>query len=312
MRKKTLLVGLGVAAAVSGAAVVFAPAPVSEPAATVQHSPQIAHTAQTPLIGGLPSRQGIGPSKGEHFYSAPPAKPPAPVIAAVPAAPPPAPPSAPPMPYRFAGKVVHDGVAKVVLARGDRVFTIEPGDRLEGGYRVDAIGADDVALVYEPLGTRELLAVATNGAAPSSQTAPASAGGSVRPAQLRWEGPPRVKTGSVFNVALKVTSDEPVRSAPLSVNYDPKLLAPIAVRPGKFFGADASFSYRIDPSGAISVNASGTASAATDADLVILSFKTVRASAAAEVRLAALQLQRGAGAPLPNEPLAAFSTAIAP
>jgi hypothetical protein len=60
------------------------------------------------------------------------------------------------------------------------------------------------------------------------------------------------------------------------------------------------------------VNAAGSAGAATDADLVILSFKTVRASAAAEVRLAALQLQRGAGAPLPNEPISAFSTAITP
>src|SRR5687768_12093161 len=129
------------------------------------------------------------------------------------------------MPYRVAGKVVHDGVAKVVLAKGDRVFTVEPGDRLDGGYRVDAIGPDEVALVYEPLGSRELLALgAPNVAAP---TAPAGAGGSVRPAQLRWEGPPRVKTGSVFNLALKVTSDETVRGAPLSVNYDPKLLAPI-------------------------------------------------------------------------------------
>lgn len=217
------------------------------------------------------------------------------------------------MPYRFAGKVAHDGVAKVVLAKGDRVFTVEPGDRLDGGYRVEEIAGDEVALVYEPLGTRELLAFSTPGiAALPTPSAPAAAGGSVRPAQLRWEGPPRVKTGSVFDVTLKVTSDEPVRGAPLSVNYDPKLLAPIAVRPGKFFGADASFSYQIDPSGAITVNAAGSAGAATDADLVILSFKTVRASAAAEVRLAALQLQRGAGTPLPNEPISAFSTAITP
>jgi hypothetical protein len=214
------------------------------------------------------------------------------------------------MPYRFAGKVIHDGVAKVVLANGDRVFTVEPGDRLDGGYRVDAIGADEVALVYESLGIREVLALA--GANVAAPTAPAGAGGSVRPAQLRWEGPPSVKTGSVFNLSLKVTSDEPVRGAVSSVKYDPTLLSPIAVRPGKFFSADGSFSYRIDPSGAIIVNASGPASPATDSDLVVLSFKTVRASAAAEVRLAALHLQRGAGRLLPNEPVSAFSTAITP
>src|SRR5688500_16948820 len=183
-----MIIGLGLAVAASGAALVFAPAPLPDPAATVQHPPQLAHTAQSPLIAGLPARQGIGPLKGELFYSAPPAKPPPPVVTSVPAAPPPAPPSAPPMPYRFAGKVVHDGVAKVVLAKDDRVLTVEPGDRLDGGYRVDAIGADEVALVYEALGIREVLAL--GGANVAAPTAPAGAGGSVRPAQLRWEGPP--------------------------------------------------------------------------------------------------------------------------
>lgn len=311
MRKKVLIGGLGITVAASAAAILLAPEQSTDAAAPVQHQPQIAHTAESPLFNGLPVRKAIGPSAGELFSSPPRPKPAAAIVAPGRVAPPAAP-SAPAMPYRVAGTVAHDGVAKVVLAKGDRVFTVEPGDRLEEGYRVEAITADEVALVYEPLGTRELLALGTPGIALPTPSAPAAAGGSGRPAQLRWEGPPRVKTGSVFNVTLKVTSDEPVRGAPLSVNYDPKLLEPIAVRPGKFFGADASFSYRIDPSGAITVNAAGSAGAATDADLVILSFKTVRASAAAEVRLAALQLQRGAGAPLPNEPISAFSTAITP
>jgi hypothetical protein len=133
----------------------------------------------------------------------------------------------------------------------------------------------------------------------------------MRPAQLRWDGPPSVKTGSVFNLALKVTSDQPVRAAPLRVSYDALLLEPVAVRPGKFFAADASFSYRIDPSGSIIVSASGAGAAAADAELVILSFKPVRAAAAAEVNLAALQLQ-GSGRAVPNDPIAAFRTAITP
>ena len=60
------------------------------------------------------------------------------------------------------------------------------------------------------------------------------------------------------------------------------------------------------------VNAAGSAGAATDADLVYPQFQTVRASAPRRSGLAALQLQRGAGAPLPNEPISAFSTAITP
>ena len=164
MRKKVLIGGLGITVAASAAAILLAPEQSTDAAAPVQHQPQIAHTAESPLFNGLPVRRAIGPSTGELFSSPPRPKPVAAIVAPGRVAPP-APPSAPAMPYRVAGKVAHDGVAKVVLAKGDRVFTVEPGDRLEEGYRVEAITADEVALVYEPLGTRELLALGTPGIA---------------------------------------------------------------------------------------------------------------------------------------------------
>jgi len=59
------------------------------------------------------------------------------------------------MPYRVAGEVVYDGIARLVLAKGGEVLTVRPGETLEDGYRVESIAADGVTLVYLPLGLRE-------------------------------------------------------------------------------------------------------------------------------------------------------------
>lgn len=255
----------------------------------------------------LPARAPLGPPRGALFAAPPP--PPKPV-AATPAEP--AKPTPPPMPYRVAGSVAHDGVTKVVLARGDRVLTVEEGDKLDGGYRVEKIRSDEVTLVYEPLGMSERLAVAAAAAGTAPPSAPASAGGSLKPAQLRWVGPGQVKAGSIFTVAIRLTSSEPLRASPLELQYDAQLLEAVAVRPGKFFGGDASFSYRINPAGSIVVAASAPGASASDDELVVVSFKPIRPATAAEVRIGALQLQRPAGAPLAAEPLAPFRTAITP
>lgn len=308
--RRRLIVGLAVAALALVAARWLPLAPFSSdsaPEASSQIQKPVQESKADERFAALPQRAPLGAPKGALFAAPPPPPKPAPAAAPV-VETKPVPPA---MPYRVAGKLTHDGVSKVVLVKGDRVLTVQQGDTLEGGYRVDTIGGDEITLVYEPLGTRERLAMAA-GVPAATPSAPAAAGGSVKPAQLRWDGPERVKAGSVFNLALKVTSDEPLRSAPLRVSYDAQLLEAVGVRPGKFFAGDASFSYRIDPSGTVIVAASGAGAAAVDAELVILSFKPVRAAAAAEVRLAALQLQRGAGAPLPNEPIAAFRTAITP
>jgi hypothetical protein len=258
-------------------------------------------------FAALPGRAPLGELRGA-LFAAPAPQPTKPVAAP----PPPAQPSAPPMPYRVAGRVMHDGITKVVLAKGDLVLPVEAGETLEGGYRVDAIGADEITLVYLPLGIRERLPVAATlgGEAPAS--APAAAGGSPRPAQLRWEGPERVQAGNAFNVTLKVTSDEPLRASPLQLSFDPQLLEAVAVRPGKFFGADSSFSYRVNPQGSIVVGASGQGSVAADAELVILTFKPIRPAASTEVKISSLVLQGAVGKSIAVEPLGAYRTSIVP
>ena len=312
MRKKRIL-GL---LAVAGAGVVAAglllperPQPDSaQPAKTEARSP-----SSDGRFAALPSRDAIGKPRGElfGFRSWAPSRP---VVRAGPAAAPAAP-APPPMPYRIAGQVVHDGTARVVLARDDRVLTVREGEMLDDNYRVESIKADGVTLVYLPLGVREQLpvtatlkldtpAVATASAAPETSSA---AGGS-RPAQLRWEGPERVQAGNNFNVALKLTSDQPVRASPLQLSFDAKLLEAVAVRPGGFF-SDGSFTYRVNPGGSIFVGASGTGGAAADAEFLIVTFRPIR-SGAAELKLSSLVLQGATGRAIAHEAPAAFRTAI--
>jgi hypothetical protein len=262
----------------------------------------------------LPSRAGLSGPRGELFGSnAPPVRAAPKGKASLEAAAPPPAPVAPPMPYRVAGQVVHDGPPRVVLARDDRVFFVREGDILEGGYRVESIKSDAVTLVYTLLDERQTLAVASALQVPvappiASRGVKQVAVGEGRPAQLRWEGPASVTAGNEFEVALKITSDKLVRGSPLQLSYDAKLLEPVAVRAGGFF-AEGSFTYRVNPSGSITVGAFGKGDVPDDAEFVVVTFKPIRAGTTAELKLSSLVLQ-GAGGALVHEPLAAFRTAV--
>jgi hypothetical protein len=220
------------------------------------------------------------------------------------------------MPYRVAGKVVYEGGAHVVLAKGDRVFWASEGETFEDGYRVDAITPDRVTLTYVPLGVEQHIAMASvlGNEAPRRSFAVAAAppvpgAAAAGPAQLRFEGPPQVRAGSPFNVALKVTSGQPVRASPLQLSYDAKLLEPVNVRAGGFF-AEGSFSYRVSPSGSIFVGASGKGAVPADAEFVVVTFKPIQPGSTAELKLSSLILQGAAGRAIVHDQPAAFRTAI--
>ena len=272
----------------------------------------------------LPSREAIGAARGQPFDARSWAPPPrhAPVVAAAPPKP-----VAPPVPYRVAGQVMHDGMNQVVLARDDRVFTVREGETLDNTYRIESIRPDAVTITYLPLSERQLIPVgglrletgpatalasaptAAPAAAPAA--APSAAQGAsadARPAQLRWEGPKQVQAGANFDVALKLTTAQPVRALPMQLNYDAKLLEPVAVRPGDLF-ADGRFSYRVNPSGSIFVGASVDKAVPADAELMVVTFRPIR-SGNAELRLSALALQGAAGRVIAHDPPAAFRTAI--
>ncbi len=294
------VIALGAAAA----AALWAPEPRdadTQPSAKVTQAPKEAGTRVSQAGQGrfeqLPAREPLGGTRGDLFSArtwAP---------AAVPqAAPAQTRPSAPPNPYRVAGQVMHDGSAHIVLARGDLVQIVSEGEALEGGYRVESIRPDRVTLLYVPLGIRNELPVQIE--APKAQVA-----ADARPAQLRWEGPARVQAGNAFNVALKLTSDEPLRASPLQLSFDAELLEPVEVRAGRYF-ADGIFSYRVNPAGSIFVGASGKGAATADAELLIVRFKPIRAGATAELKLSSVFLQDPAGRAIAHDQPGAFRTSI--
>jgi hypothetical protein len=319
VRKKKLL-GWLIFAAVAAAVAAWVPLPQKE-TVTAERDAKAAERGQAPRAEGrldaLPARDAVG-RPASPLFSSQSWEPPRRAVASEPA--PVAAPVAPPMPYRVAGRVMNNGVTQIVLARGDGVLTVSEGDILDGTYKVERILADSVTLVYTPLDVREDLAVnsalafdesrparaAVAAAAPS----PAGAGSSAQgPAQLRWEGPERVSAGSTFDVALRLTSAEAVRSAPLQLQYDAKVLEPVAVRAGGFF-SDGLFSYRVNPAGSIFIGASGKGATALDAEFLVVRFKPIGGAGTAELKISSLSLQDAAGRAIATQQPAAFRTVI--
>jgi hypothetical protein len=319
MDKKRIRIGIALTgvAVVAGAAALLYTQGQPAPVANGSRAAPSAQAAAEERFAALPSRQAIGKARGEPFgaRSWAPSAPKRPQVVEAPPKP-----MAPPLPYRIAGQVSHDGVMQVVLARDDRVFTVREGETLDNVYRIESITPDTVTFVYLPLDERQQLAVGglrlematppalarVNGT-PPSPASPAAAG-NTRPAQLRWQGPKQVKAGYDFEVTLKLTSAQPVRALPLQLDYDAKLLEPVAVRPGELF-AEGRFTYRVNPNGSIFVGASAGNAAPTDADFVVVTFKPLRLGNA-ELRLSAVALQGAAGRAIAHESPAAFRTAI--
>jgi hypothetical protein len=234
-------------------------------------------------------------------------------------------PKVPPMPYRYAGKSVHEGQTKVYLAKGERVFPIRTGDTLDGAYRVQEIESTRITLLYLPLGRKETIPVkssltpiahaldADSGAARMVEGRRA-AGARGKAARVQLDGPRRVKLGAPFTVAMHVTSEQPVASSPVEFKFDPKLLETVAVKPGRFFaqGKD-QFNVRVSPHGSIIVGARNDARLpAPDAEFLLLTFRPIRPAAVAELSVASLSLRGPAGRAIAFDTPAAFRTAITP
>jgi hypothetical protein len=317
-KTKRILVGLAGAAAVGIAAIQLAPQP--QESAVQAGAPGSAPKSErsSSVFASLPAREAMGKRQGELFGPQSWA-PPVPVASRRVVEAPPPKPTAPPFPYKIAGLVAGDEGSRVVLSKGDRVFEVTIGQTLEEGFRLESVSPHALKFVYVPLGeTQEmpviglgldLTPVRTAVAAPGTGAAPAAAGASgAAAAQLRFEGPQEVRAGTPFDVALKLTSTQAVRSMPMQLTYDAKRLQPMAVRAGDLF-AGGSFSYRVNPSGSIFVGASGSGRTATNADSLIVTFRPI-ASGAAELKVSSLLLQGATGNTIAHEPPAAFHAAI--
>jgi len=166
MRRKTRLVILFTALAAVGALAAFGgkdPAPVAVvPAATsaergkelapavTQVSAPAKPAAEEPAE--MPARASLEQMGADPFNVEPPAPPAASAPPAAPAAP-----VAPPLPYRFAGRLHVGDAVEFYLAKGDEVFEVKKGDKIEGQYKVEKIGRSEMTLIHLASGTREKL-----------------------------------------------------------------------------------------------------------------------------------------------------------
>ena len=277
----------------------------------------------------IPARSTLGRIAQDPFSThswLPPSKP------AAAAGPPPAP-VAPPLPFRFAGQFYRDTGAEVYLAKGEEIFPVKEGDTLEGQYKIESVTSSEVRFLHLPSGTSQVMqfsalrepdaapqAVPTRvqppatavAAVPPAQPSPSATG---EPAQLRWEGPAKARAGTSFDVALRVTSGEQIRAAPMQVRFDPAVLESVSVRPGRYFRSEhaSNFGYRINPEGWIFIGVSNQRSgSASDAEMLVLTFKPKRAAAAAEISVASLNLQGAAGRTIAYNGVTPFRTTIAP
>src|SRR5438128_2195362 len=302
------------------AAPTSAKAPASGASQDPGHSAAPASQATQP---GIPARSVLGRIAADPFsaHSWMPRPKPAVVTA-------PPDPVTPPLPYRFAGQFHRESGIEVYVARGEEIFPVKEGDTLDGQYKVDSVSATEVSFVYLPSGARQTMQfsalkeqqLAAQGGPPAprmpgSAPAPApgaklipaptpgaslsdnSISGKTGPAQLRWEGPASARAGASFNVSLRVTSGEQIRAAPMQVRYDPAVLESVSVRPGRYFSAEktGSFGYRVNSDGSIFIGVSNqTPAPASDAEMLVLTFKSIKAAAAAEISVASLNPQGAA------------------
>jgi len=310
-----------------------AKAPASAASQDTEHSASPASQEKQP---GIPARSALGRIAADPFsaHSWMPRRPKPAVVSAAPD------PVAPPLPFRFAGQLHRDSGIEVYLARGEEIFAAREGDTLDGQYRVDSVNATEVSFVHLPTGTRQtmqfsalkeqeltaqggplqprapapvakLIPAPTPGAALSDNSIPGKTG----PAQLRWEGPASARAGASFNVSLRVTSGEQIRAAPMQLRFDPAVLESVSVRPGRYFSAEktGSFGYRVNSDGSIFVGVSNqTPASASDAEMLVLTFKPIKAVAAAEISVASLNLQGAAGRTIAYNGLTPFRTTITP
>jgi cohesin domain-containing protein len=323
-----------------------APTSVKAPAPGASQDPEhAAAPASEAKQPGIPSRLTLGKFGVDPFSSQSwlPRRKPA-VVSEPPAV------VVPPLPYRFAGQFHRESGVEVYVARGEEIFPVKEGDTLDGLYKIDSVSATEVSFVHLPSGTRQtiqfsalkdqeltaqgglppprapasapasspplspvakLIPVPTPGASSSDNSIPSKAA----PAQLRWDGPTSARAGASFDVSLRVTSGERIRAAPMQVRFDPAVLESVSVRPGRYFSAEktGSFGYRVNSDGSIFIGVSNrTPTPASDAEMLVLTFKSIKAADAAEISVASLNLQGAAGRAIAYNGLSPFRTTITP
>lgn len=135
-----------------------APAPATVARAQAAGAPRgAASSAVRPpltLRERVPADEILNVFVASSWYRPPPPPPPTPPVAP----PPPPAPVTPPLPFTYMGQLIEDGKPVYILARADRVVTVQPGDNIDKTYRLDSASGGVLTFVYVPLGTKQTLA----------------------------------------------------------------------------------------------------------------------------------------------------------
>jgi general secretion pathway protein D len=114
---------------------------------------------------------------------------------------------------------------------------------------------------------------------------------------MQWQTPAQVKVGEQFSALLQIYSEEPLRSLPLLVAFDTKVLQIVSVEEGDFFkhgDGQYKFNYRVDPvQGKIFIanihketaGGEGDTESKGTGSLFKLTFKTLKAETNTKVQL---------------------------
>lgn len=128
-------------------------------------------------------------------------------------------------------------------------------------------------------------------------------------AELRWQGPTKLKLGDTFATQLVIQADQPIVSIPLALGFDPKILQVTSVQEGEFLkqgSAQTSFNSRVDPTGKILMTSTriGDSGASGSGAIATVNFKLIAVNNP-ETRVQLITISplvlggRGINAPLP-------------
>lgn len=128
------------------------------PQAQQQSPAATSESPQSPRPAAAAVARSLSVAAADPFEVAPPPPPPPPKQPVVAPAPPP--PAPPPMNWRYFGQMTSpDNKRQVYLSRGDQAIAIEAGQRLDDGFLVDAVTAENVRLRHVDSGFQFLIAL---------------------------------------------------------------------------------------------------------------------------------------------------------
>ena len=111
------------------------------------------------LALSLADRAGVPAQAGDPFavrdFNPRPAPPPVVVVAPVVSQPP----AAPQLPFRYVGRMVDGDTIVLLLARGEEILTVQPGQDLGAQWRLEQVSEHEIVFTYLPLKARRSLSI---------------------------------------------------------------------------------------------------------------------------------------------------------